>query len=99
MPSSAELGDEPAGVRDDFHRNWGTDDLDYLSRYDGLLGRYFRHPDRNQEHFFFGLLRECVERGIVSEAMLREEMERNHVRHDAFEVMEKAPPLAAATAS
>ena len=30
----------PAGVRRDFRRLWGTDDLDFLSRYDGLL--YFR---------------------------------------------------------
>jgi hypothetical protein len=59
----------------------------------GLLGRYYRHPDRNQERFFFGLLRECVERGIVTEAMLRDEMKQNHIRHDAFEVMEKTPPL------
>jgi hypothetical protein len=28
--------DEPAGARDDYHGNWGADDLDYLSRYDGL---------------------------------------------------------------
>ncbi len=27
---------EPVGARDDFRSNWGTDDLDYLSRYDGL---------------------------------------------------------------
>jgi hypothetical protein len=27
--------------------------------------------------------------------MLRQEMARNHVRHDAFEVMERTPPLAA----
>ena len=26
----------PAGARDDFRDNWGTDDLEYLSRYDGL---------------------------------------------------------------
>ena len=30
----------PNNVRDDFRRNWGTDDLPYLSRYDGLW--YFR---------------------------------------------------------
>ena len=60
-----------------------------------LLGRYVRHPDRNQERFFFGLLRECLERGIVSEALLREEMRRNHVRHDAFEVLDRTPPLPA----
>jgi hypothetical protein len=28
---------EPDGARDDFHGNWGSDDLPYLSRYDGLL--------------------------------------------------------------
>ncbi len=58
-----------------------------------LLGRYRAHPDRNQERFFFGLLRECLENGVVSEAMLRDEMRRNHVRHDAFQVLERTPPL------
>ena len=52
----------------------------------GLLGSYIAHPDRNQENLFFGLLRECVEQGIVTPEMLREEMRQNHVRHDAFEV-------------
>ena len=42
-----------------------------------------------------GLLRECVEQGIVSEALLREEMRQNHIRHDAFEVLERTPSLAA----
>ncbi len=28
---------DPAGARDDFRGNWGADELDYLSRYDGLL--------------------------------------------------------------
>jgi hypothetical protein len=28
---------DPAGARTDYHGNWGADDLDYLSRYDGLL--------------------------------------------------------------
>ncbi len=59
----------------------------------GLMGKYRRHPDPNQENFFFGLLRECVDKGIVTEAMLREEMRQNHVRHDAFEVLERTPPL------
>jgi hypothetical protein len=52
-----------------------------------FLGRYVRHPDANQERFFFGLLRECLERGIVTEELLRREMQQNHVRHDAFEVL------------
>jgi hypothetical protein len=59
-----------------------------------FLGRYRRNPDPNQEHLFFGLLRECLEQGIVTEELLREEMSKNHVRHDAFEVVERTPPLA-----
>ncbi len=57
--------------------------------------RYKRHPDRNQERLFFGLLRECLDEGIVSEAMLKAEMEQDHVRHDAFEMLEQTPALAA----
>ena len=60
-----------------------------------LLGKYRPHPDPRQEQLFFGLLRECLEQGIVTEDMLREEMRHNHVRHDAFEVLERTPPLAA----
>ncbi len=60
----------------------------------GLLGNYKEHPDVNQTNLFFGLLKECVEKGIVTEDMLREEMRLNHVRHDAFEVLEKTPDLA-----
>ena len=61
----------------------------------GLMGRYKPHPDPNQERFFFGLLKECVEQGIVTEEMIREEMRQNHVRHDALEVLDRTPPLAA----
>jgi hypothetical protein len=56
---------------------------------------YKPHPDPRQEAFFFGLLRECVDKGIVSEEFIREEMARNHVRHDAFEVLDQVAPLAA----
>ena len=60
----------------------------------GLLGHYWRHPDRNQEKFFFGLLRECVEQGKITESFLREEVASNHVRHDVFDVLESTPSLA-----
>lgn len=60
----------------------------------GLTGTYKRHPDPNQERFFFGLVRECVDKGIVSEDLLREEMANNHLRHDALELLGKTPPLA-----
>ncbi len=55
----------------------------------GLTGRYAPHPDPNQEAFFFGLLRECMEQGIVTDDMLRDEMQQNHVRHDAYEVIDR----------
>jgi hypothetical protein len=59
----------------------------------GLLGEYKPHPDPAQEAFFFGLLKECLQQGIVTEDMLQEEMRQNHVRHDAFEVLERIQPL------
>ena len=62
---------------------------------DKLIGRYWRHPDRKQERLFFGLLRECLDKGIVSEALLREEMRRDHLRHDALAMVEGAAPIAA----
>jgi len=61
-----------------------------------MLGNYQPHPDPAQEQLFFGLLRECMDKGIISEQLLREEMGRNHVRHDAFEVLERTRPLPAA---
>jgi len=61
-----------------------------------LLGQYKPHPDPNQERFFFGILRECIEKDIISEDLLREEMRQNHIRHDAFEVIERTPPPAVA---
>ena len=64
----------------------------------GLLGRYQEHPDKRQEQFFFGLLRECLESGHVSEELVRDEISKNHVRHDAFEVLERTPKLEAIAA-
>lgn len=61
----------------------------------GLLGEYKPHPDPAQEALFFGLLKECLQQGIVTEDMLQEEMRQNHVRHDAFEVLERVQALAA----
>lgn len=56
-------------------------------------GTYLPHPDPRQEQFFFGLLKECVDAGEITEAQIREEMARNHVRHDALEVMKAAPSV------
>jgi len=62
----------------------------------GLAGKYQPHPDPNQEALFFGLLKECLDEGIVTEAMLRDQMQKDHIRHDAFEVLDRTPPLARA---
>lgn len=59
------------------------------------FNRYWRHPDDQQERLFFSLLRECVEKNLISVDALREEMRRNHVRHDALDVMRRATPLPA----
>jgi len=61
-----------------------------------FLGHYKPHPDHHQQDLFFGLLKECIEQGKVTEAMVREQMSCNHVRHDAFEVLDHTPPLAPA---
>jgi len=61
----------------------------------GLVGTYGRHPDPGQEALFFGLVRECLEKGVVTEVQLRDEMEQNHLRHDALELVNRVPPLAA----
>jgi hypothetical protein len=61
----------------------------------GLLGRYVAHPDQRQTDFFFGLLRECLDNGSVTEDVLRDEMGRNHLRHDAFDLIERAGSRAA----
>jgi len=54
-------------------------------------GRYQRHPDPNQEKFFFGLLRECVESGQIDVDFLKEEIDRRHIRPDALDQMRQAP--------
>jgi hypothetical protein len=60
-----------------------------------FAGTYQRHPDPRQEQFFFALLKECLDNGVLTEERLKDEMERNHVRHDTFEILARTPPLAA----
>jgi hypothetical protein len=50
-------------------------------------GFYVRHPDANQERFFYTLLQECLDLGIVTEKFLKQEMRRNHIRRDSLEVL------------
>ncbi|WP_395684579.1 hypothetical protein [Aestuariivirga sp.] len=59
----------------------------------GLMGSYKPHPDPKQERLFFGLLRECYDKGIVTDGLIRHEMKLNHVRHDALDLMLRTPTL------
>jgi hypothetical protein len=61
----------------------------------GLLGAYQPHPDPRQESFFFTLLMECLDKGVISESTVKDEMARNHVRHDALELVKRTMQEAA----
>jgi hypothetical protein len=61
----------------------------------GLLGHYQPHPDPNQERFFFGLLRECLDKGVVTEELLRDQIKRDYIRHDALDLLRRTSPLQA----
>ena len=58
-----------------------------------FLGQYKKHPDSNQERLFFALLKECLEKGIVTETMIKDQMGKNHVRHDALDVIAQTRSL------
>lgn len=58
-----------------------------------FLGRYRTHPDKNQERFFFGLLKECLEQGVVTQTELEQEMASNYLRHDALEILRATKAL------
>lgn len=53
-------------------------------------GYYQPHPDPAQERFFFQMLAECVDRDLIAPALLRAEIERKHLRADAFELLAQA---------
>ena len=55
-----------------------------------FAGTYDAHPDPNQEKFFFGLVKGCLEDGVITEAQLLEEMEPGHLRADALELVRAA---------
>jgi hypothetical protein len=75
---------------------WMIDAVNALLGKASPFATYHRHPDPRQEAFFFGLLRECLDQGLVTENMLRDQMARNHIRHDALGMLHRAPKLAQA---
>jgi hypothetical protein len=52
-----------------------------------FAGTYDPHPDPRQEAFFFGLVREALDDGEISEALLRDEISQGHLRTDALELV------------
>ena len=83
------------GLRVDFINRIPVPLLGRLLGIDGirLPLRYKRHPDPRQEQFFFALVRECLENGSLTRAVLEKEMTANNVRRDALELVERAPPV------
>jgi hypothetical protein len=55
----------------------------------GLAGHYKPHPDPAQERLFFTLVSECLDQGIITESVIRDEMAHNHLRHDAIELVKQ----------
>ena len=55
----------------------------------GLAGHYLPHPDPAQEYLFFRLVSECLDKGIITESVIRDEMAHDHVRHDAIEIVKQ----------
>jgi len=55
-----------------------------------FAGTYDRHPDPNQEKFFFGLVRDAMADGVITEDQLRDEMAQGHLRQDALKLVRAA---------
>ncbi len=56
----------------------------------GKVSRTYQpHADPNVEKFFFELVRDAIKDGAITEAMVKDEIAKGHVRKDAFEVMAK----------
>lgn len=52
-----------------------------------FAGSYEAHPDPRQESFFFGLVRDALEDGEFTEALLRDEIAQGHLRPDALSLV------------
>jgi hypothetical protein len=52
-----------------------------------FAGTYDAHPDPKQEDFFFGLVRDALRDGELSESLLKDEISQGHLRPDALELI------------
>lgn len=77
-------------------KKWGLDPRSWIRRLKSLIkgkscsaqGFYVRHPDPKQEKFFFSLFSECLEKGIINEKEVQQEILKKHLRPDIFEMLE-----------
>jgi hypothetical protein len=51
--------------------------------------RYTRHPDRNQEAYFYALLADAIDAGAVTPAQVEREVRAGHVRPDSPALIER----------
>ncbi|MEA3057862.1 MAG: hypothetical protein QOF34_677 [Sphingomonadales bacterium] len=51
--------------------------------------RYTRHPDRNQEAYFYALLAEALDGGSVTRGEVEDHVRRGYVRPDSLELIER----------
>ena len=74
--------------------------IDFTFRERGLLNfalpivrmiapRYTRHPDRNQEAYFYGLLAEAIDEGALCREQVEREVRSGHVRPDSFDLIDR----------
>lgn len=52
-----------------------------------FAGTYAAHPDPQQERFFFGLVKDALNDGALSMDLLREEIDKGHLRADALQLV------------
>jgi hypothetical protein len=50
---------------------------------------YTRHPDRNQETYFYALLAEGLDTGAISREQVEKEVHLGHVRSDSFDLIDR----------
>ena len=50
---------------------------------------YMRHPDRNQEAYFYALLAEGLDTGSIARLQVEEEIRRGHVRPDSLRLVDR----------
>jgi len=53
------------------------------------MGHYLPHPDLQQENYFVAMLKEAIEHGAISEQFVAEEIQRQYVRKDIFDLLAK----------